>query len=356
MQTAEQQLDERMQREIQSGFLSAAYLECGWLDKKDPVYHSFHSSSDRRAQLFDLASLTKALVTAPLVHQEMNRLGLAFDSKLRILSHNQRQVGLSEALLDLRIDELLGHFSGLPAWWNFWINRLSSLELPCDRSEISAYIQKVMNRIPLNPSKQETYSDLGYILLGHILEGLKGQDLARQFLELEKSYNFSSSHDLGFPDVLQRPRVDYIATGICKIRERILRGEVHDENCAALGGIAGHAGLFGSGPGLAAWLKTLYAHPAGYEYLQKNEEQRFKTERESLLGLRRGSGQSAKLFCSGQSMGHLGFTGTAFWLELSSRKYAIFLSNRVVSGRISSYITELRQRVFQLLDECLDRK
>ena len=84
----------------------------------------------------------------------------------------------------------------------------------------------------------------------------------------------------------------------CHIRQRLLQGEVHDENCAARGGVSGHAGLFGSGDDLINYLRTLFAHRVGQEILRRD------------VGLQHGA--EGVLSAQGTLRGHLGFTGTSF--------------------------------------------
>jgi CubicO group peptidase (beta-lactamase class C family) len=91
----------------------------------------------------------------------------------------------------------------------------------------------------------------------------------------------------------------------------------------------------------------------GVQFFEANEKVRRETQRDGLLGFRRGNGQSSGVFANGNGMGHLGWTGTAFWLDWSSKKYGIFLTNRVISGRVSPRITDIRRKVFQLLDASL---
>lgn len=333
-------LEELLQSEIDKGYFTAFYVECGHLDAARPVYS--HSNVGPEA-LFDLASLTKALATGPLVHQFLAR-----EKALPSDSLDRWNLKLPKRFLGLKIGELLAHRSGLPAWWNFWMSQLQPGPMP-KALVANPLIPAIFERINLLDQKPDLYSDLGYILLGQLLEESQGQSLATLF-EAYKKILALSDCEIAYGPTFQKPREAFIPSAYCKLRDRLLQGEVHDENCAALGGIAGHAGLFGSGPALSAFLKGLYASPIGLSYLRKNEEERALHSFEGLAGLRRGAGISAAPFHEGMGMGHLGFTGTVFWLHLPSREYVIFLSNRVISGRISPYITELRRSVMGHLD------
>jgi CubicO group peptidase (beta-lactamase class C family) len=340
MASPELELKSLLQAELQQGYFTAAYVESGCLDQAQPVLRYFTSAS---GTVFDLASLTKALVTGPLVHLTLKAENL--DVKAPLAAWAPSDIKLPADFLSLTTEEVLGHVSGLPAWWNFWMHHLNENNRPT-RVEALGIMEEVLSRIPLSIEKKDVYSDVGYILLGYLLEK-KGKKSLKPWLSETLSEPFGYAADLNLA------KEDYIPSAFCKIRERELRGEVHDENCAALGGNSGHAGLFGSGPAVSQYLKAFLRDAMGVQYFEANEKARRETSREGLLGLRRGNGLSAASFASGNGMGHLGFTGTAFWLEWSSKKYVIFLSNRVISGRVSPRITDLRRKVFQLLDESL---
>lgn len=341
MASPELELQRLLQEQRQEGYFTAAYVEAGFLDQPQPRWKHFTSVS---GTVFDLASLTKALVTGPLVHQVLQTSHL--DIKAPLSAWASLAISLPPAFLRLSTEEVLGHVSGLPAWWNFWMHQLNENKPEPTRTAALAQMEAVLNRIPLGMEKKDLYSDVGYILLGYLLE--------KHFKTSLKPWIASTVKGaFGYAPDLQIPKESFIPTAFCKIRQRQLLGEVHDENCAALGGIAGHAGLFGSGEAVSQYLKNLFLDPLGHQYFEANEKARQETSREGLLGLRRGNGLSASLFAKGNGMGHLGFTGTAFWLEWSSKKYGIFLSNRVISGRVSARITDLRRRVFQLLDASL---
>ena len=134
------------------------------------------------------------------------------------------------------------------------------------------------------------------------------------------------------------------------MRQRQLRGEVHDENCFFLGGETGHAGLFGSLLDVKLHLKWLLSESFGQAFLHRNALLRKKPQQnpyltdDGLLGLRQGSGLSAYDFCGGRSIGHLGFTGTAFWIEPESKDFLVHLTNRVANGRLSKGIAQSRQK------------
>lgn len=344
-------LERLLTSELESGFFTHVFVACGLLGQQEPDYQkSMATGPYAPAQVFDLASLTKALATGPLVHQLLVERGFPLHASLAetgVFSNSSWPT----RFLELPLSALLGHHSGLPAWWNFWMNHLSGPPQTMTPAERMVRVAEVFERIPRGDPGKDLYSDLGYILLGIWLEKLSGSELSQLFESWKQRIAFPSAAPLAYRPSLKLGTQAFIPSAYCAVRERLLMGEVHDENCASLGGVTGHAGLFGSGEALVHYLQALFASPEGFSYLQRNEELRRSTKHDGLSGLRRGELGSAAKFAGGQSMGHLGFTGTGFWLHLDSGRYAVFLSNRVISGRVASRMGQLRQEVFGYLHE-----
>ncbi len=342
-------LESLLKAEVANGLFTHSYVAAGFLNSPEPVFEaSYKRDVESTAVIFDLASLTKALVTGPLTWQLLKTHNKSVLTPLAYLLGNETW---DSSVSNLPLAELLGHYAGLRAWWNFWMGRLGGPKFELSFEERERRIAEVFARIPPPEGKQDLYSDLGYILLGLGLEKIAKTDLSTQLEQWKLDIGFLAKDGFAYPTALNAAASTYIASAFCPLRGRLLQGEVHDENCASLGGVAGHAGLFASGFDLAYYLHCLWKHPMGRTYLEANEEQRLTTHHEGLLGLRRGGqGGSAASFAKAQGMGHLGFTGTAFWLHLPTLRYAIFLSNRVISGRVNPYMTELRRKVFGYLD------
>ncbi len=341
---ASERLKAALLHEQSLGFFTDFYVEAGRLDKPEASY-SFGNAS----ALFDLASLTKALVTAPLTHQYLRRHGIDWAAPLDRWAPGTWQAAFAPCFTALSAQSLLAHRSGLPAWRNFWMGHLHAG--PALRPHIkNAIIPHTFARMKAPEGAADLYSDLGYILLGYALEAASDQRLDQLWEAFLKPFAIDA-RALGFTAPPASKAEDFVPSAYCALRERLLQGEVHDENCAALGGMAGHAGLFGRGPTLGTFLRKLSQSNEGLAYLEANQRALSEHAFEGLSGLRRGAGPSAQLFAGGRGMGHLGFTGTAFWLDLSSQRYAIFLSNRVISARINPHITAVRRQVFGLLHE-----
>lgn len=329
---------------VEEGLFTHLYAECGLLNHPTAMFQ--HEILPEKRDFFDLSSLTKALVTVPLIYQE------GLQNKLYLQDHTK--VWLKECvdpfdrnLDNVRVMSLLNHQSGLPPWRNLWTNHIDGR----GRSTITPekrghHIDKVLNAQILTGVGRFMYSDLGYLFLQRILEVRHGDTFPVIWQK------FCKTQGLGDDITFVPNPVKSVTTGFCAVRQRLLLGEVHDENAAVLGGAAGHAGAFATGPGISRYLRRLLETDAGR--LIWSEHTRALAEpdpQQGLAGWWHGNGESSQVFGSGQSAGHLGFTGTAFWINLKTQAYGILLTNRVISGRLSSRITELRKKTFTYFNE-----
>ena len=140
-----------------------------------------------------------------------------------------------------------------------------------------------------------------------------------------------------------------VSTGHCAVRGRELVGEVHDENCASLGGVSGHAGLFGSIDGVIDCLELLFEEE---KFFSKNQKLiPISRSNDGLLGLRQNSQNSVKPYADGKAMGHLGFTGTSFYINPETADYIVFLTNRVYHGRLNQKIAKYRKQTHSIIQE-----
>nr|HID12471.1 class C beta-lactamase-related serine hydrolase [Anaerolineae bacterium] len=240
---------------------------------------------------------------------------------------------------------LLTHTSGLPAWSPLY--RLGSPQAIMEAALRSDFSYPTGIRV--------LYSDLGFILLGEAIARLADQslDAALQELVLEPL----GLQATGFPP----PASSAAPTEHCVWRRRRLQGEMHDENAAALGGVAGHAGLFGTAADVAA-LGQLYLDGGKLEDVRLlrgetaseavREQARFLGERRGLgWMLRSKEGASCGRFFSPRSYGHTGFTGTSLWVDPEVGLVVVLLTNRVYYGRdpagIAAFRPALHDAVYQ---------
>jgi len=276
--------------------------------------------------LFDLASLTKvvATTTAVLLLLERGRL------------HLWEPVGRwlpvpGQAGREIRLWHLLTHTAGLPAWRDFYSHGWSPEEI---RAQVYA------TPPAFRPGTRVLYSDLGFLWLQGVIEEVTGESLA-DFVDQEIFTPLGMRHTRFCPGEGLRARA--AATEYDPVTGTFLCGVVHDENARALGGIAGHAGLFSTGSDLARFVSQLL-HPErlGAEALLTSETIALMT-RNHTAGLGEPRGLGWALFdprgCSGGDLlseaafGHTGFTGTSIWIDPRRDLAVILLTNRVHLGR-----------------------
>ena len=327
------------------GLYTHLYAECGYLDKPTAfVYEKLPGNRD----VFDLSSLTKALVTVPLIYQEslLNKLDLRSKVGEWLEGHVDHYDLNINAIMML---QLLRHESGLPAWRNLWVNHFDEKgRSMLDESERKIHIDKIINAQFLLSANQFIYSDIGFLLLQRLLENRYNAPFKTIYQAFCETMQFGELITFD-PDPAKA-----VSTGFCEVRGRELVGEVHDENAAVLGGACGHAGAFATGPNLVVYLKKLLTTNVGKAIWKEHKEAlQLKQVHPGLAGWWLGNGESSKVFAGGKAIGHLGFTGTAFWVDTNTRAYGVLLTNRVISGRISHRITKLRKDVFTYFNKCL---
>lgn len=314
-----------------------------------------------QATVFDLASLTKPLATTLAVLCLLRDQRVSLDSGLAVLLG--QDVPADKGAITLR--QLLCHQAGLPAHREFY----QALQGQ-DRESASANMLALVLAEPLAcpPGSQTLYSDLGFMLLGWGVERLSGQRL--DHFVRERIYD-----PLGLADHLFFMPADervcrggkiFASTENCPWRQRVLSGEVSDDNAWVLGGVAGQAGLFGNIGGVT----TLVSHLL--DQWQGREESSAYNGADLRSFLRRPEGAAAGSFALGfdtpalkessggalispASVGHLGFTGTSFWIDPERDAAVVLLSNRVHPSRDNERIKDFRPRfhdaVWALLDE-----
>ena len=285
--------------------------------------------------VFDLASLTKPLATALAAMILVQRGRLTLETTLGEILQEEWLPPDKQALT---LRNLLAHQAGLPAWRPFYETVLAAP--PEDRAGLPA---RLAAAAPLEypPGTQTLYSDLGYMLLHAAVETAAGRALD-SFCQ-EEIYRPLGLTVLGFRH-RSRPGGDslaYAATEAGLIPGRTISGEVHDENAWAAGGVAGHAGLFGSAEEVFKLLSDIYrAYRGEAAGLFSPEVMRvFLTPVPGGRALGFDTPDSDRSRCSAgrffstRSVGHLGFTGVSFWLDLDTGQVVVLLTNRVHLGR-----------------------
>lgn len=266
--------------------------------------------------IYDLASLTKVLCTTTLVMRLVHRGVLDLEALLSQKLEGWREGERGGA----NIAHLLAHASGLPAW-------LPLYETCAGRARFERAIAAVPLASP--PGAVSVYSDLGFILLGFIVEDASGP-LDAQFAALDAGGLGFGVASADLPRTAPAQHDEW--------RGRLLRGEVDDRNAHALGGVAGHAGLFGTAAGVGAlarrWLRALEGDESALG-VAPDYVARF-TRRVGIPDSSRALGwdtmvptSSCGAGLSPRAFGHTGFTGTSLWIDPDRRLYAVLLTNRV---------------------------
>jgi beta-glucosidase-like glycosyl hydrolase/uncharacterized protein YbbC (DUF1343 family) len=288
---------------------------------------------------YDLASLTKVIVTTSLAMMMVDEGRLDLDASVD--SYLPLFLGLVKDKITVR--HLLTHSSGID-WW-------APLHLQLEGKK--AYVERIQAMdLVYEPGSEMKYSDLGIILLGEILERVSGRTL-NQLAEERLLGPLAMEHTGYRPD----PKLwsSIAPTEDDPWRQRVLQGEVHDENAFALGGVAPHAGLFGTAPDLARFAQMLlnrgvFDHRRLIAYSTVDE---FTRDAKLPEGSRRAlgwdtkspEGSSAGSLFSANSYGHTGFTGTSLWIDPSRQLFVILLTNRVHPTRENKLIREVRPAV-----------
>lgn len=287
----------------------------------------------REDTYFDLASLTKVLATAPLIMRIMERGGLGLDDPV---SMHLRLWHDNHAGPPVTMRDLLAHCSGLPAYMPFfrqYAGRRAFEEAICTTPLV------------YEPRSASIYSDLGFMLLGFILEDIA--PLPVHFDTLMQQ--MGSIQDLQYhPPEVWRTRV--APTRHDEWRGRLLVGEVDDDNAWALGGAAGHAGLFGTAQSVGECARHLLQILEGRQgAFQAQTLKEFISRRTDVPGNSRALGWDTMLPTSScgtrlspRAFGHVGFTGTSLWIDPDAAIYVVLLTNRVHPRPDNDAIKQIR--------------
>jgi CubicO group peptidase (beta-lactamase class C family) len=304
------------------------------------------SVATTRDTIFDLASLTKVIVTATLAMRAVDDGVLRLEDTVADWIPSWR----GDDRASVTVQDVLEHSSGLPAYRPYYRDHSG-------RTEFEPAI--ATSPLEYTPRTTSVYSDLGFILLGFLLEDarLREAGLGRGRLDvnalLDTQFRRVASYVTAEPLAFRPPREwrDRIApTEADPWRGRTLVGEVHDENTWALGGVAGHAGLFGTVGAVGAFARAVLHTLKGTAVLARpGTLQRF-IERTSVPGSSRALGWDRMLptsSCGGRlsasAFGHTGFTGTSLWIDPERDLYVVLLTNRVYPRRTK--VTEEKIRM-----------
>jgi CubicO group peptidase (beta-lactamase class C family) len=289
--------------------------------------------------IYDLASLTKPIVLATSAMLLVDEGKLSLDARVVDILPEFAGPGKER----VRVHHLLSHTAGIPAGRQLWRTANSAEE---------AWRQVLRSPVQLPPGHTMTYSDLGAMIMGKVIEKVSG-------MPLDQFARTRIFEPLGMFDTFYRPadslRARIAPTEVGPPRGYSLRGEVHDEAAWRLGGVAGHAGLFGSAHDLAIFAQMMAnrGEVNGVRLIADSTVRRFTREEKTkrtlgweLANKERGSGE----FLSERAYGHTGFTGTSIWIDPDRQLFIVFLTNRAHDPRTRRSLTVIADVRHDLAD------
>jgi serine-type D-Ala-D-Ala carboxypeptidase len=298
------------------------------------------------ATVFDLASLTKVVATTSMAMVLYER-GL-LDLDLPVMAVVGEFAGEDPRRDAITLRMLLAHSSGLPAYEKLFLRAKTRDEL------LSAAFA---TPLAADPGAKSVYSDIGFIILGVALERI-AEEFVDRFCQHEIFGPLAMTHTTFNPPAAWRMSIAPTADDLT-FRQRIIQGEVQDENASVMGGVAPHAGVFASAGDLA-----IFAHAmlAGGRPILRPETLTIFTRRESSpSGTSRALGwdtpssasQSGKYF-SANSFGHLGYTGTSLWIDPDRQLSITLLTNRTWPDCKNEAIKQFRPRFHDAVVEAIE--
>ena len=318
-----------------------------WREPFGTLSFAADSPAAEAQTIFDLASLTKPIATTSVVMQLVADGKLALADPVADYFEEWRGPDRERAT----VQDLFEHTTGLAA-------RLVDRP-PAGRREFEHEICAMKLEYPRRTAS--VYSDLGFILLGFLVADRGASSLASELDRIldrlaETAVLHDSAHDLlGFtvPSEWVGRAAPTLPLDDDVRRGRMLTGEVHDHYAAALGGIAGHAGLFGTAAAVGAFARTVLRAARGDDSIPSPftpSQVAMATSRSTVPGSSRALGWDTMLPTSscGASLspaafGHVGFTGTSLWIDPGLDRYFVLLTNRVAGEGTSGEMQAVRQ-------------
>lgn len=377
---------------IMGGISQKAYPGCQILvaHKGKVVYQKCYGRQTYDAQspavdtntVYDLASLTKVTATTLAVMKLVDAGKVQLDDPLSRYLPYLKHTNKSK----ITIREALSHIARLKSFDAYWKQAPDCMDASLPQSQATNFMvqqsrQTILDAIAksqLNKDKQKyVYSDLGFILLADMVEKVSGQSV--DLFMHQQFYAPLGMKSTTFCPLLNRyttinpERIAPTETNPDS-RKRTLQGEVHDPNAAAMGGVAGHAGLFSTAGDLNILFQMLLANGSynNMKYLSPEVIATFNSRHYAQLGNRRALGFD-KPFISSRSthispratqssFGHTGFTGTMVWVDPEKELVYIFLSNRVYPSSNPNKLanmnirTDVQDLIYQSLPKCDGKK
>jgi serine-type D-Ala-D-Ala carboxypeptidase len=312
------------------------------LDAAGRLTYDADAAAVRPETVFDLASVTKVMATTAAAMLLVDRGRMELESRLGDLLPGfviGMEPGSGKERVTLRM--LLAHTSGLPAYDTLFRS------YPTADALLRATLQ-----LPLEakPGARTEYSDFGYILLGKTIEILSGESLDA-FCAREIFAPLGLETTRFRPAEAARPSIPPTENDQT-FRGRVIQGEVQDENCYVLGGVAGHAGLFANASDVLRFARCILAKGRTHDNLplfRPETVELFATRQDPANGKSRAlgwdvptEGSSSGRYFGPRSIGHLGYSGCSLWIDPDQELAVTLLTNRTWPDRSSQAIKQVR--------------
>jgi CubicO group peptidase (beta-lactamase class C family) len=322
------------------------------LAKKSEIlfYESYGYNFDKKEKttkktFFDLASLTKPLASSlcfQLLWQE-NKISPENYVSEFIDGFEKKGKNL------ITVENLLLHNSGLPAHRPYYEKLCIFPFNEREQTRLDWISREVLGSVP---GSKTVYSDLGFMVLKNILEKVCKMTISEY---LNKNFYDKIGSKLFFASKVKNQSLNFCSTSFSPFREKYLKGEVNDDNAFAVGGEDGHAGLFGTCLDIHLVIDEIFNSLSGKKniILKKSFTEKMIKVRKNAraLGFDGKSYESPSCgdYFSPKTIGHLGFTGTSFWIDPESGIWIILLTNRVFYGDNNEKIKKFRPKLHNLM-------
>jgi CubicO group peptidase (beta-lactamase class C family) len=297
------------------------------------------------ASIFDLASVSKVVATTSMAMVLYERGLLDLDAP--VVAIVPEFSGSDPRRREVTVRMLLTHSAGLPAY--------EKLFLKAAREDLLAATFAIP--LAVDPGSKAEYSDIGFIILGILLERVADETLDR-FCQREVFGPSGMAHTAFIPPATWRASIPPTADD-CTFRKRVIQGEVQDENASVLGGVAGHAGVFATAEDVATFAHVVLqggrpvVRPDTLALFTQRQTAPRSTSRALGWDTPSSPSQSGKYFSSG-SFGHLGYTGTSLWIDPQRQLSITLLTNRTWPDCSNQAIKEIRPAFHNAVVEGLE--
>lgn len=373
---SEKQISEFLQSKIYKGdFPSAVYI----VAEKDKVL--FHDAlgfavlepvkvAANSETIYDLASLTKPLVTGLLCAKLIEKGGIKLSHEVRKFFPEFN----TEEKKAITIENLLTHTSGFEAWKPFYLLKKGNQKFG------SIYYQIVNSKLKNSINSKVVYSDLNFLMLGFLVEKIYARPLDKiatteifSPLGLENTFYkpttnlkkriAASEKGNNYEKRLAQEIFSEICTPEFVFRDKVIWGEVHDNNCHFMCGVAGHSGLFSNAFETLRLARQFLSEstellkPHTCELFRKNFTPNLNQARSFAFQLAATKASCVNQVLSDDSFGHLGFTGTSLWVDSEKKRVFVLLTNRTHYSELPlSNLKTTRREFHKLTTKILDEQ